>query len=117
MHQKILLSIEPLAYRELLRQSLEHQPKIEIVGESCNYIECLAIIASQQPQIWIHSAEEGPDLKAAVDRAYELSPQLVVARVNPAEPAGYLQIRLTSLADVLGFAERTSAELECSTWH
>lgn len=117
MNQKILLSIESLTFRELMRQSLECQPKIEIVGESCNYIECLAIISSHQPQIWIHSAEEGPDLKAAVDRAYELSPQLVVVRVNPEESAGYLQVRLESLADMLGFAERTSAEPEYSAWH
>ncbi len=114
MTRKILLSIGPLTFRELLRQQLASQPKVEIIGESCNYIECLTSIAQHQPQLWIHSAPEGPDLKAAIDRAYELSPQLMVVRITPQEPGAYLQVRLESLDKLLAFVEPTSSELAYS---
>ncbi|MEI2768854.1 MAG: hypothetical protein V9E86_10315 [Nitrosomonas sp.] len=80
------------------------------MGQSCSFIECLALIDQHQPHIWIHSSSDTPDLRAAVTRAYELAPQIAIVRVNPDEAAGFLQLRMESVFDILGLVERLNPE-------
>ncbi len=112
MSLKVLLSIEQQSYRELLEHMLLRHSNVELVCQSCNFVECLALISQYQPHIWIHSACDGCDLQVAVERAYELSPQLAIVRVNADEPAGYLQVRVESVSEVFAIFERMSCAPE-----
>lgn len=100
---RILLSIDQQICRELLRHRLGNFADVEFIGESCDYIECLALIAQRKAQVWIHSAEDGPDLKAMLSRVFEIAPGLVVVKVNSSEPAAYLQVQVNSISEVLAF--------------
>ena len=114
---KVLLSIEPQICKELLRQSLASYVDVEIVGESCNYIECLALIAQRHVHVWIHASESGPDLNAMHSRAYEIAPELVIVRVNSKDPTATLQVQVNSVCDLLDFTSQWKSGVESAYSH
>jgi hypothetical protein len=109
---RVLLSIEPLLCKELLRQNLVNYAEVEIVGESCNYIECLAMIAQRQVHVWIHSSENSPTLNVMYSRAYEIAPELVIVRVNSQDPAATLQVQVNSVCELLDFTSQWKSGVE-----
>jgi DNA-binding NarL/FixJ family response regulator len=117
MNKTILLSVEQRSYQELLRQTLESHSQVEIIAESCNFIECLALISQRQPTIWIHAWEDSPELRAVLDRAYEVAPELVIVRANPNESTGVVLVKFHSIQEVLGLIDHLSAEPALSNSH
>jgi hypothetical protein len=109
---RVLLSIEPQLCKELLRRNLSSYCDIEVVGESCNYIECLALIAQRHVHVWIHSSENGPDLNVIYSRAYEIAPELVIVRVNSQDPAATLQVQVNSVCELLEFTSQWKSGVE-----
>jgi hypothetical protein len=103
---RVLLSIEPQMCKELIRHNLAGHADVEIVGESCNYIECLALLAQQQVHVWIHSSENDSDLAAMQTRAYEIAPELVIVRVNSEDPMATLQVQVSSMIELLDFTNQ-----------
>ncbi|WP_145083316.1 response regulator [Aureliella helgolandensis] len=101
---RVLLSIEQQLCQQVLRYDIEQHSDTEVIGESCNFFECLALIDQHQPQLWIHSWSDGPELSAVLSHALEMAPNLRIVHFNPAESAGILQVRVNSLSDMLGLA-------------
>ena len=114
---RVLLSIEPQLCKELLRQSLANYTDVEVVGESCNFIECLALIAQRQVHVWIHSSENSPDLNLMHSRAYEIAPELVIVRVNSQDPVATLQVQVNSVCELLDFTNLWKAGVESAYSH
>ena len=114
---RVLLSIEPLLCKELLIQTLANYADVEVVGESCNYIECLALIAQRQVHVWIHSSENGPDLDVMLSRAYEVAPELVTVRVSSQDPAVTLQVQVNSVCELLDFTSQWKSGVESAYSH
>lgn len=114
---KVLLSVEPPICKELIRHNLASFAEVEVVGESCNYIECLALISQRQVHVWIHSSENGPDLIAMQARAYEIAPELVIVRVNSEDPTATVQVQLNSICDLLDFTTQWKSGVESAYSH
>jgi hypothetical protein len=103
---KVLLTVEQQLHAQLLQHALDACPELELIGEAYDLIECMTAIAFEKPDVWIHSWDEGPELSAALSHIYSLNPNLAVIRVCPNESAGYLQMRIHSLSDLLMVAAR-----------
>jgi hypothetical protein len=114
---RVLLSIEPQMCKELIRQNLAGHAEVAIVGETCNFIECLALIAQQQVHVWIHSSENCPDLSVMQTRAYEIAPELVIVRVNSVDPIATLQVQVGSMLELLDFTNHWKAGIESAYSH
>lgn len=114
---RVLLSIEPQLCKELLKQSLANYAEVEIVGESCNYIECLALLAQRQTHVWIHSSEASLDLNVMHLRAYEIAPELVIVRVNSQDAAATLQVQVNSVSELLDFTSQWKSGVESAYSH
>ena len=114
---RVLLSIEPQICKELLRQNLSNYAEVEIVGEACNYIECLALLAQRQVHVWIHSSENSPELNAMISRAYEITPELVIVRINSQDPAAILQVQVNSVCELLDFTSQWKSGVESAYSH
>ena len=114
---RVLLSIEPQLCKELLRQTLANYADVEVVGESCSYIECLALIAQRQVHVWIHSSENSPDLNVMHARAYEIAPELVIMHVNSQDQAATLQVQVSSVCELLDFTSQWKSGVESAYSH
>lgn len=104
---RILLSIEHQLHAELLKHALASAPQVELVGEATEPLECVQLVSSKNPDFWIHSWGEGPELETVLSHIDACHPSLSVIRINPKEAAGYIQMQVRSLSDLLGFLTRT----------
>ena len=101
MRTTILLTIEHQLHAQLLKRALGNCPDIEVIGETKGLIESMVFIASHKPNVWIHSWAESPELSSALSHVYSEDPNLAVIRINPDEPAGYIQMRVNTLPHLL----------------
>lgn len=111
-----MLSIESQLWKELVSRNLATLADVEIVGETCNFIDCLAVISQRGVHVWIHSSESGPDWDMALSRAYDIAPELVIVRVN-AQKECILQVQVNSVCEVLCFANQWKAGFESAYSH
>lgn len=111
---RVLLTIEQPLHAHLLKNAFTTCPDLELVGEATEVIECMQMMVSRKPHLWIHSWDEGPDLQAVLSHVYDSQPSLSVIRISPNEPAGYIQMQVHSLADLLKCATRTRSFLDAA---
>ena len=104
---RVLLSIEHQLHAQLLKNALSSRNDVEVVGETKGIVDSLMLIAAKKPDLWIHSWDESSLPPAAFSHAYSLHPNLAVMRINPDEPAGLLQLQISSLAQLIDVATRT----------
>ena len=104
---RVLSTIEHLMQAQLIRHYLDACEDIEMVAESIDPIEVMALVAQIKPDVWIHSWEEGPQLQATLSHLYALNPALTVVRVNPQESAGYVQVQVSSLDSLAAILHST----------
>lgn len=108
---RILLSIEHRLWNELLHYTFEDHSEVQVVGESSDALECLALIVQKNPTIWIHSLpDDGDDLKLLEARALEVAPELVIVRVDPREPVSHMRVPVKSVSHMLTIANRLSVD-------
>ena len=112
---RVLLSIEQQLHSQLLKNALLSRSDIELVGETKGVVDSLMLIATEKPDLWIHSWAEGSEPSAAFSHAYSIHPHLAVLRIHPDEPAGFLQFHISSLSQLLEVATRTRPILSQST--
>ena len=104
---RVLLTVEHQLHSQLLKHTLKSCPEIELVGEASGIIECMTLIAGKKPHLWIHSWDESPELGSVLSHIYSFHPSLSVIRISPNESAGYIQMQINSLSDLLMLATRT----------
>jgi hypothetical protein len=104
---RVLLSIEHQLHAQLLKNALQTRNDVELVGETKGLVDSLMLTAAKKPDLWIHSWEDNADRSAALSHAYTIHPELAVMRINPDEPAGFLQLPISSLAQLFDVASRT----------
>jgi DNA-binding NarL/FixJ family response regulator len=109
---RVLLTVEQQLHAQLLQHALDACPELELVGVASNLIECMKLVALKKPDLWIHSWDEGPELSSALSHIYSLHPSLSVIRICPNESAGYIQMRISSLPDLLLIAARARQLVE-----
>ena len=111
---RVLLSIEQQLHAQLLKHTLLSRNDIELVGETKGIVDSLMLIAAEKPDLWIHSWDEGAERSAAFSHAYSIHPDLAVVRINPDEPAGFLQLPVNSFSQLIDVACRTRSLLNPS---
>ena len=104
---RVLLSIEHQLQAQLLKNTLLSRDDVELVGETKGLVDSLMLIAAEKPDLWIHSWDESDQPVAALSHAYSIHPELAVIRINPDEPAGFLQLQISSLAQLIDVTART----------
>lgn len=109
---RVLLSVEHQLYAQLLKNAFASCHDLELVGEATGSTECMMLIASRKPHVWVHSWDDCPDLASVLSHIYSFRPSLSVIRINPNEPAGYIQIRINSLPELLKHATSTRELVE-----
>ncbi len=107
MNSTVVLTIEHQLHAQLLKHALANCPDIELVGEATGLIESMMLIDAKKPDVWIHSWAECPQVSAALSQIYSRDPNLTVIRFNPDEPAGFIQMRVNSLPELLRLAAET----------
>ncbi len=95
---RVVLTIEHRLQAQLVKQALASYGGYEVVGESTDTVQVMALISQKEPDAWIHSWAEGPELQATLSHLYALHPELTVVRISPDESAGYVQVQIRSLA-------------------
>lgn len=103
----VLLSIEQPMYAASMRATLQAHDDVHIVGETSDVVESLALLKKHRPDLWVHSWPAGRDLHAILSHAYSVHPDVRVLSVDPAEPAGILQMQVHSVDSVLRLTGRT----------
>ncbi|QEG42522.1 helix-turn-helix domain-containing protein [Roseimaritima ulvae] len=104
---RVLLTVDQPLHAQLLKHAFATCPDLELVGEATEVIECMQKMVSKKPHLWIHSWDEGPELQAVLSHVYDSQPSLSVIRISLNEPAGYIQMQVRSLADLLKLATQT----------
>lgn len=112
MNTRVLLSMEHEQALELLQHAFADCPDVDVVGVTSEPLECLMLIARRRPHLWIHSWEDGAAIQGMLSHVYQYHPNLVVVRLNPEEPSGYMQMQINSMADLLRLATQRPLELE-----
>ena len=101
---RVLLSIEQQLCRQLLQHACDRHPEVEVVGQSSNVIEILALMDQFKPHVFIHSWDDGPDYRAFLSHAHEIVPDLVIVQFDPDNTCGYLQVPVKSIGSLLTYA-------------
>ena len=104
---RVLLSVEHEQMLELLCGAYADCPYVDIVGVSIEPVECMRLIAGTKPQLWIHSWEDGPEIQGLLSHIYQFHPSLAVVRLHPDESAGYMQMQINSLPDLLKLSRQS----------
>jgi DNA-binding NarL/FixJ family response regulator len=104
---RVLLTVEQQLHAQLLKKALASCDELEVVGEATDVIQCMMLIASTKPHVWIHSWDDGPDLTSVLSHIYSFDPSLSVIRISPDESAGFIQMQIHSLPELLKFATQT----------
>lgn len=105
---RVLISIEQRLERQLIKFSLGRHPEVEIVGQSLNVIEIMALIAQYKPHVWIHSFGDGPEFRTIRSHVCSVAPELIIASVDPNDPCGFLQVPFRSVDELISQAIRFS---------
>ena len=107
---RIMLSVDHLLQDQLFRSILGSNADIELVGETCcvkanNVVDILLALDANEPHLWIHSWDQGPDLEAVLSHIYQRHSNLIILRVAPDELSGFAQVQIDSTATLLRFAK------------
>ncbi len=109
---RVLLTVDQRFHSQLLKHSLETCQDVEVVGEATDAIECLKQLAAKQPHVWIHSWADGDDLAAIKSHVYSIQPGISIIQINPDEPAGYIQLPVNTLSELLCLATQSRQRME-----
>ena len=100
---KVLLGTPDGLQTQILLAALRDQRDVEIVGRGSDSMTTLITIARTKPDVWIHGREEGAALQAFLSHVYSCHPSITVIRIDPNDPAGYLQVPVHSMGSLLSF--------------
>ena len=103
---KILLAVEPLMLRQLLRRVFSKESDIEIVGEVTDPIDAMAAIRQTNADVLVHSWEEGGQLRATCSHLFSEYPELLMIGVSPEEEAGYAYRKLNNMDSLYSVLRR-----------
>ena len=111
---KVLLGTPDGLQSQILVSALRDQRDVEIVGHVSDPVTTLVTISRTKPDIWIHGREEGAELQAFLSHVYSCHPSISVIRIDPNDPAGYLQVPVQSMASLLNFIRQGKPDLKAS---
>ena len=100
---RVLLGTPNGLQSQILVETLRNQKDVELVGHVSDPVATLVTITRAKPDVWIHSWKEGPELQAMLSHVYSCDPSISVIRIDPNDPAGYLQVPVNSMASLLTF--------------
>ncbi|TWU39737.1 helix-turn-helix domain-containing protein [Novipirellula artificiosorum] len=104
---RIMLTVGHPLHAQLIKHALATRSDLELAGEATDVIDCMKLISAMHPHVWIHSWDEGPELSAVQSHIYSFHSSLSIIRINPDEPAGYIQLQVNSLPELLNFATQS----------
>ena len=77
------------------------QSNVEVVGHVSDPVDTLVAMTRTRPDVWIHSWQEGAELQALLSHVYDFDSSISVIRIDPNDPAGYVQVPLNSMASLM----------------
>lgn len=101
---RVLMSVEHLLQSQLIEHALRKAPELKVVGQAHTVVDILHQIRVNQPDIWIHSWDQGTSLQAVLSHIDGLCSDLLVIRIAPDEEGGVAQIRVDSIDHLLDLA-------------
>ncbi len=110
---RVLLTVEQRLHSQLLKHTLLSRNDVELIGEAKSVVDSLMMIASEKPDLWIHSLD-GEGLDALLSHAFSLQPNLGVAKVSLDDPSGCLQFQVNSISQLISITNRTRPLLDDS---
>lgn len=100
---RVLLGTPSGLQTQILVDAMRNHCDVELVGHVSDPVATLVTMAHTKPDVWIHGWEEGPELQAMLTHVYSCNPSMSVVRIDPNDPAGYVQIPVNTMAGLLSF--------------
>ena len=94
---RVVLSVRSQMQVDLIERILVPRAGLEIVGRADDPLGVMSLISRHRADIWMHSWQEGPELRGLLSHLRSQFPALAVVHFDPDEVTGVIQTPIDSI--------------------
>lgn len=94
---RVVLSVRSRIQVDLIERILVPQAGLEIVGRADDPLGVMSLISRHDADVWMHSWQEGPELRGLLSHLRSQFPALAVVHFDPDEVTGVIRLPIDSI--------------------